>query len=139
MADQQEKESKNGTQKSQTPALEWLAAAIGLILVAGTIGFLIYNAVTETRKPPQMIVRADEIINVENGWLVKFTLENTGDRHAADIVVEGKIAPAGQEAETSSVTLDYAPSHSERKGGLFFRQNPQNADLRLRALGYNEP
>ena len=41
--------------------------------------------------------------------------------------------------ETSDITFDYVPGHAERKGGLFFRQDPRMHKLELRALGYQTP
>jgi uncharacterized protein (TIGR02588 family) len=37
------------------------------------------------------------------------------------------------------VTIDYVPSRSSRKAGLFFMRDPREFDLSLRALGYQSP
>ncbi len=121
------------------PALEWLIAAAGLILVVGTIGFLIYQAVTDKNTPPDLSVSTDSVVRTENGYLVKFSIYNKGDDNAADIVVEGKIKQNGEDLETSSVTIDYAPSNSKREGGLFFTKNPDYFEFEIRALGYKKP
>ena len=132
-----EKPEKRGNQKP--PALEWLAAAIGFILVAGTIGFLIYSAATAKNTPPTLTVRTNSIETIEGGYLVKFSLYNSGENNAADVVVEGKLAQNGEDLETSSVTIKYSPSHSRREGGLFFTKNPQELELQIRPLGYEKP
>ena len=121
------------------PALEWLIAAAGLILVIGTIGFLVYEAFTDANTPPNLAVQTESIIKTENGYLVKFSIYNKGDDNAADIVIEGKITQNGEDLETSSVTIDYAPSNSKREGGLFFAKNPNEAEFNIRALGYKKP
>lgn len=135
-----EKDSnKKRPRKEATPALEWIAAAIGLVLVAGTLGFLIYSALTEEDSPPKLKVGIDSVSAVENGYLVKFSLYNHGENNAAEVVVEGKIVENGNELETSSVTIDYSPSHSRREGALLFTREPAAENLRLRALGYQKP
>ena len=37
------------------------------------------------------------------------------------------------------MTLDYLPQDSERRGGLFFTEDPAAYELVLRAQGYAEP
>jgi uncharacterized protein (TIGR02588 family) len=131
-------EAKNET-RGTTPALEWLAAAIGFLLVAGTIGFLVYDALTEKDTPPQITVEAKEIIQQEKGFLVKFEIENKGDNHASEVEVEGKLMQGEKEKESSTVAVGYAPSHSKKSGGLYFTENPRDYELKLRIPGYNEP
>lgn len=131
---------KSGNQQVESPpALEWLAAAIGLILVLGTIGFLIYSAATTKNTPPMLTVETDSISAFEGGYLVKFSLYNRGENNASDVVVEGKLAQDGKDLETSSVTIKYSPSRSRREGGLFFTKNPQELELNIRPLGYEKP
>ncbi len=138
MAEKDSEQKK--TLNEETPALEWIAAAIGLILVAGTIGFLVYSAVTESDLPAKLSVKTDSINQVGENYLVKFSLYNDGENNAADIVVEGKITESEKDSETSSVTIDYAPSHSKREGALLFTKQPKtNENFQIRALGYKKP
>jgi uncharacterized protein (TIGR02588 family) len=123
----------------RTPALEWIAAAFGFILVAGTLGFLIYSAASGGDSPPMLSVRADEITATENGYRVEFSLFNAGESNAAEVVVEGKISEGEKILETSTVTIDYAPSHSRREGALLFTKQPTNENFQIRALGYQKP
>lgn len=133
------KEKSKDGRKENPPALEWTAAAAGLILVAGTIGFLVFTAVTEQNTPPKLSVKTDLITATEGGYLVEFSLYNDGENNAADVVIEGKLAQGGKDLETSSVTIDYSPSHSRREGGLFFTKNPREFELQIRPLGYQKP
>jgi uncharacterized protein (TIGR02588 family) len=139
MAKDSEKTEHKNVQDKKTPALEWMIAALGLILVVGTIGFLIYQAFKDKSAPPDLSVQIDSIIKMESGYLVNFSVYNKGDDNAADVVVEGKIKQNGEDLETSSVTIDYAPSDSKREGGLFFTKNPGEGNFEIRALGYTKP
>lgn len=126
-------------ERKETSALEWLFAVLGLLLVVGVIGFLIYEIATDEKKPPDLNVKIEEVIPNERGFLVKFTIENAGDENAADVTVEGELTRAKESLEKSEVTVDYVPSHSEKKGGMFFKNNPREFDFEIYARGYNEP
>lgn len=137
MSDEKEK-SKNNERK-KTSALEWLFAVLGLLLVVSVIGYLIYEIVTNEKKPPRLNVKIGEIIANEHGFLVKFKIENTGDENATDVTVEGEATRAKESVEKSDVTIDYVPAHSEKKGGMFFKNDPHDFDFEIHAKGYNEP
>ena len=137
MAENEEKASKN--ENKQIPFLEWMTAAIGLILVGGALCFIVYQAVTDGEKPPLLKVNSGAVEKTKAGYLVKFVVENDGDETAADVIVEGKLTKAGEEIEMSSATLDYAPSNSKRDGGFYFKNDPQEANLEILVKGYQKP
>lgn len=133
MADRKSKKSEN------IPFLEWLAAAVGLILVVGTIGFMTYQALTAKDTPPSFKIGIERIDQVNAGFVVIFKVINEGEQTAAGVEIEGELRRGAESVETSSVTIDYAPSQSELKGGLFFRNDPREFQFEIRAKGYSEP
>lgn len=139
MAEVEQSNKNDQQQNSNPPAMEWLVAAIGLILVVGAVGFLIYKAVGEKDAPPNIVVSVDSIIPRGDKFLVNFRVKNSGATTAAALTIEGELKNGEQSIEVSTATLAYAPSNSERKGGLFFSENPQNFDLQIRATGFEEP
>lgn len=130
---------QNDKDQRKTPALEWIFAVIGLVLVVSVIGFLVYQITVNEGKPPSLQVRSYETVQSGSGFLVKFVIENAGDEAAADVTVVGELKNGQEDIETADVTVDYVPAHSEKRGGLFFNENPTNFELKLRAKGYNEP
>lgn len=138
MSDEEKTKKENG-QKRETPFLEWVFAVIGLILVVSVIGFLVYNVAVNEGKSAELNIEVEEIVQNNKGFLVKFVLENTGDETAADVTIEGKLKKGEESVETGDVTVDYVPSHSKKKGGMFFTENPHNFDLQIHAKGFNEP
>lgn len=138
-SDTKENSNESADQNTHTPLLEWLMAFLGLILVAGSIGFLLYQAITTGDSPPNIIVRTSSTTPIENGYLVTFQVTNQGESTAKGLVVEGQLKNDKGEVETSETTLDYVPARSEREGGLFFTQNPEQFELQLRAVGYEQP
>lgn len=132
-------ESEKNKRHAKPPASEWIVAAIGCVLVAGAIGFMIYQAIYHQTSPPNFSVKVVSVSQTANGYLVKFSLENTGDQTAAAVTVEGELLRDTESVEKSAATLTYAPSHSKREGGLFFVNNPQDFNLKIRATGYEQP
>ncbi|MDQ3321141.1 MAG: hypothetical protein M3525_01595 [Acidobacteriota bacterium] len=140
MAEEKSEDKKeNQPRRKETPVWEWLIAALGLILVVGAVGLSLYRATTEESTPPKLEVIVDSIQPNGSGYLVKFRVKNTGNQTAAAVTVEGELKNGAESAETSTATMAYAPAHSERRGGLFFTENPGQFQLKLRAVGYEEP
>ncbi len=136
-----DKNSGNSDKKqvANTPVLEWIIAAIGLVLVVGTIGFMMYKGLTSKNTPPNFTAKVERIDTINAGFIVIFNLTNTGEQTASGVNVEGELKSGGESVETSSTTFDYAPSKSEVKGGLFFKNDPKQFQLEIRAKGYTEP
>jgi len=137
--DNAEDKKYNQGRPKETPVWEWIIAAVGLILVVGAIGSTLYRAVTEESTPPTLGVIVDSVQRNGDGYLVKFRVKNTGNQTAAAANIEGELKNGEETAETSSAALTYVPANSERRGGLFFTKNPQQFDLQIRAMGYEEP
>jgi uncharacterized protein (TIGR02588 family) len=132
-------ESRRGEARRPVPVAEWIVAALGAVLVAGTIGYLVWLAASRDETPPDVHVVADGVVALRDGWLVKFRAANVGGQAAAEVLVEGELAGEGGPLETSEATIDYLPPGSEREGGLFFGRDPRRHELRLRAKGYVNP
>jgi uncharacterized protein (TIGR02588 family) len=118
---------------------EWAAAALGALVVGGTIGFLAYEAATEENTPPDLVVRAGPVTRTSAGWLVEVRAENRGATTAAQVRVEGELEGDTGAVETSEVTIDYVPGDSERRAGLLFRRDPRRHRLEVRARGFDLP
>lgn len=75
------------------------------------------------------------------GFVVEVTAVNRsgGSAAAVEVEVEGALMSGDAAIETSSLIFDYVPGRAERKGGLFFTQDPRRHRFAVRALGYQEP
>jgi uncharacterized protein (TIGR02588 family) len=133
-------ENRRGDQRGEEiSAGEWVVAALGLLLLLGSLGFALSQAVRDQTAPPSVAIRVDSVAAVAGGYLVRFRATNRGDETAADLTVEGELTRGPGAVERSSATVDYLPGHSERTGGLFFRADPRRHRLELRATGYQRP
>lgn len=125
----------NRKQAVQAPALEWIAAGLGLVLILGVGAVIGREAVTaEESQLPAVEVRALRIMPVATGFVVEFEARNHSPGTAAAVEIEGKSAD-----ETSTAMVDYVAGNSSAKGGLFFKQDPRGGALELRALGFQTP
>ena len=122
------------TSKQKPPLLEWIASAVGLVLILCVVAVIARDAFNGSAgMAPDVTVTATRIRPSGTGFLVEFEARNLSPVTAAQLTIEGKL-PDG---ETSNATIDYVPGRSVRRGGLFFSTEPNGVELR--ALGYQDP
>ena len=132
-------EEKSNNKEAKIPFWEWIIAGVGLILVIGSVGTAFYRAVTEESTPPNLAFSVDSIEQTGGGYVVRFSVANSGSQTAAGLMVEGTLKNGEENAETSTAAFTYAPANSVRQGGLLFTKNPNDFKLQIRALGYEQP
>jgi uncharacterized protein (TIGR02588 family) len=126
--------------RPRIPALEWIAAAVGLLLIAAMLGILGWEALKGNGKhAPFVEVSVEGVTAAAGGYIVEVALRNRSPSTAAAVEVEGELASGGRTIETSSVTIDYVPGESTRRAGLFFSHDPRDLEVDVRALGYAQP
>ena len=121
------------------PLWIWSIGLFGLVLVIGSIMFMLYEALKGDTSPPDVTVQLEAIQPTGSEFLVRFRAMNEGGSTAAGLTIEGTLMNGTESIETSNTTIEYLPSHSEREGGLFFTLDPRQYELQLRATGYEEP
>ena len=131
----QKREEKTG----EIPNWSWVFAAVGLALVVGTVGFMLYQAFAGDSSPPELAIETEAVTPSGSGYLVAIRITNRGGSAASALLVEGVLQDGEKTVETSTITIDYVPSNSERKAGLFFSKDPRSLELKVLAKGYVEP
>lgn len=125
---------------SDTHWLPVVTGAIGLALTASLIGFVAWEAIDgSAAQTPDVVVRAGSVHAANEGFVVQFEARNLAAKPAAGVVVEATLSVPGEEPLVSSVTLDYVPGASRKRGGFFLPVDPRQGRLELRALGYSDP
>ncbi|HEV2148655.1 MAG TPA: hypothetical protein VGR37_14725 [Longimicrobiaceae bacterium] len=123
----------------RTSRWEWVAAAVGTLLVVGAVAFMLREALTGSSSPPAVKVTVDSIIAQEDGFLVQLRVENKGGETAAALLVEGELKSDTGTVEKSETTISYVPAKGRRSAGLFFKEDPRDYALRVRPRGYDRP
>ena len=122
------------------PLLEWASAAIGLALTLIILGLIGREALRgDAAQPPAIEVVPVHIARAGTGFVVEVAAVNRSGGTAADVEIEGVLKQGETALETSSLVFDYVPGHAERRGGLYFREDPRRHRLELRPLGYQRP
>ena len=129
----------DGQREERTPLLEWLAAGLGLILALGVLGFVGYHAIWGADSPPQVTVEVQPVRPFEGGYRVEIRAVNLGGSTAAQVRIEGELRENGRVVATGGTLFSFVPPASERQGGLFFRRDPRELRLDVRAAGYTRP
>jgi uncharacterized protein (TIGR02588 family) len=127
------------TDGGATPWLEWIASGIGLILALGTLGVITAEMLSGGRPVPAVIVDMEGVVETPAGFVALIRAHNPAGATAAKVEIEGKLRQGDDVLETSRIEFDYVPARSERRGGLYFKNDPRHYRLEARALGYSEP
>lgn len=127
------------TKARRRAALENAVGVLGAGLAAVTIGFIAWKGFTEADGAPEVSVSVTRIVPQDGVFLAEIEAFNDGNAVAAQLEVEGTLERSGETVETASTTFDYLPSHSRRRGGLFFSQDPRSGALTVVPKSYVDP
>lgn len=119
----------------RVPALEWAAAAIGLLLLLGLCFALLREfGGGNDRAVPILSAKIERVIRTPAGFVAEVVVSNRSRQTAAAVQVEGELGD-----EQASATLDYVPGRSEARGGLIFKDDPRAGPIEVRVVGYELP
>ena len=133
-----ERDRGNG-RKAGTSPWEWAVAGASTLVVAGMIGFMLYEGIAKPSTPAAISVEAAAPERAAAGWRVEVTARNDGRSTAADVRVAGELLEGDSAVERSEVTIDYVPAGSKRRAVLWFSRDPARHRLDVRPTGHDEP
>ena len=128
--------------KSSAPSpslAEWTAAALGALLLAGTVGFLVHDALTSHDTPPQPQLSVLGIEPQRGRYLVLMRVRNVGEATAAQLRVTARLTREGSTVEEAETEFDYVPGQSSREAGVFFARDPRAYALEFVQRSYQRP
>lgn len=132
--------AKSKIARERVPLLEWLTAALGLLLALGIVGTLVRAGLAESdHAVPVLTVAPHRVVAAGGGFVVEVKVANASPHTAASVQIEGQLAAPAAEPETSNATIDYVPGRSSVKAGLLFTTDPREGELKLRVTGYEVP
>ena len=119
--------------------LEWGVFAFGAIVVGGTLGFLVYDALANNGEPPRLEVAFGQSQQHEGHYSVPVTIHNRGGRTAEQVLVQVTLTVNGEKQETAELQVNFVPRKSKRQGYVTFENDPRAGSLSGRAIGYEQP
>jgi uncharacterized protein (TIGR02588 family) len=132
--------TKKARGKVEKNWLEWVVFGVGLLLVASTLAYLVYDGATSAGTPPEVEVSLGEPVEGGAGFLVPVRVFNRGGQTAEGVTVEVLLEASGApEPERGEFTLAFLPRGGKREGWVTFRTDPRAGRLTARASGYEIP
>ena len=119
--------------------LEWAVFAVSLVLVLGTLSYLVYSGATGGKAPASIEVRLGEPERRAGHFAVPVTVKNNGDQTAEGVHVRVALEQGGREQEYGELVIAFLPRKAEREGWVTFEHDPRAGDLKARVLGYEKP
>lgn len=118
--------------------LEWTVFGISLVLVVGTLGYLVRESLAGTDGPPEVVVSLGAPRAGAGGHMVPVTAENRGGATAEDVQITVRLKAAGGEEE-AVLTVPYLPRESRRSGWVTFRADPRSGGLEVAGVAFQVP
>jgi uncharacterized protein (TIGR02588 family) len=132
--------AKAGKKAGKVSALEWISAAIGLVIVLLIVGTISRQAIADRGDPlPLLTVRLDSVVAAPQGRVATVTVSNASGHTAAAVQVEGVAGKGTPDEQVSSASIDYVPGHGEARAALVFDADAPPGPVRVRVTGYEHP
>lgn len=123
----------------RTPVAEWIAAALGLTLTLGLVGYTIWEGVTADPGPPSLSVSVEPATRSRTGYVVPIVVRNASHATAAQVEVRGVLRRPGEAPEERHATFSYVPGRGEARGGLIFEADPATSPPDVSVDGWEDP
>jgi uncharacterized protein (TIGR02588 family) len=118
---------------------EYVAGALGGLLVLALVAFLAYQALGVRETGPEVSVVVTGVEQDGAGWTVRYEAVNSGGQTAEAVQIGGTLVRDGRQVGEASSSIAYLPPHSSRAGALVFSTDPGRGELRVGVVGYRWP
>ena len=124
---------------SHADRVEWALGFAAAAVVAGLVGYLVYEGLAGSRTLPVLVVETLPAAPNDPRGQVRFVVRNDGGQTATAVGLSLELRDgSGAVAGTRRLTLDYLPGHSEATGGFVL---PEGMDWTAEIVvdGYLDP
>jgi uncharacterized protein (TIGR02588 family) len=130
---------KKNAQAAEVPIWEWVVAALGLLFLATTLGFLAFEAITRGDSPPDIAFESAAPVAVNDAYVVPIRAINRGGTTASRLKVAAQLLDGAKLIEEAELEFDHLAAGSEGAGGVMFKNDPRKFQLKLAAKAYVLP
>jgi uncharacterized protein (TIGR02588 family) len=131
--------SRGKSGPGETPLLEWLLGAVGVMLLLAAVSYLAYEGAANEDGPGEIVVSTTQIIETQSAYIVRFQAHNRGSATVGNLHMSARLSDGNREVEVAHVLIDYLPGRSTRQGGVYLRNDPRRYRLEIRPEGYQKP
>lgn len=117
---------------------EMIFTVISLVLIAGLLGYLTFQSLTD-QTPPQFEIEASAARVAGDFKMVDVYISNGGHEAAKSLMVQGEAVGRDNETVTAEATMDWLPGHSRRRVTLVFPAEIMTSVPEIMVVGYEEP
>ncbi|WP_332816345.1 hypothetical protein [Ramlibacter sp.] len=121
------------------PVSEWIAAAVGLLILLASMGGLVWTALSDGHERVDPVTRVASVERRGDRFHVQLEVHNQGGAAAAALRVVAQLRDGERVVEEAQTEFDHLAGHSSRQAGLFFRNDPARLELSLSVESYQRP
>ncbi len=126
-------------QENTEPLSEWIAAAVGLVILLSSIGGLVWTALADGHQRVAPVARVASVERRGERFHVLLQVHNQGGAAAAALRVVAQLREGERVVEEAETEFEHLAGHSSREAGLFFRNDPARMDLSVSVKSYQRP
>ena len=116
--------------------IEKIVFGFGLIIILAIFGYLIFQATWKESGPPQLSLTSFPDSKMANNAF-EVHVKNTGKQTAVNASIKVSLFQNGKSVESSTLSFDYIPTHSEVRGWAVFTSKHTPSDsLAVSSLGF---
>jgi uncharacterized protein (TIGR02588 family) len=127
---------KSGGTAAPRATAEWVALSVSLLLLAGTVGLIVWLWANEPAGPPQFKVERGTARSADGLYQLPVAVTNVGGQAAGQVRVEGRLGGGGQE-ERPVTTIEFLPVGAREEVVLIFSGEPASASVQV--ASYQQP
>ena len=121
------------------PVSEWIAAAVGLLILLASIGGLLWTAASDGHDRVDPVARIASVERQGERFHVLLQVHNQGGAAAAVLRVVAQLREGDRVVEEAETEFEHLAGHSSREAGVFFRNDPARLDLSVSVKSYQHP
>jgi uncharacterized protein (TIGR02588 family) len=127
-------------QKPERSPVEWIAFGIGLFILTGIVGLVVYQWFTQKNRPPVLSMTSESEIRQASGqFYVPFSVTNIGGQTAESVQVIAELRIEGEVMEDGEQQIEFLAGGETEEGAFIFSRNPKEGKLVMRVASYKLP
>ena len=132
--------SSQDKQKLNRSPAEWTTLLIALFILAGIVGLVFHEWLTQDKNPPIISVTyPSEIRQVPGQYYVPFEVINKGGETVESVEIIAELRINDEVEESGAQQIDFLASGEKEEGAFVFSRDPRQGKLTVRVASYKLP